>query len=73
MEGVETVTQEIARLGSGEIVGEIPLLNVRAISTTVKAVENSLILLISQKELTAKLQQDIGFAARFYRAIAKTL
>jgi bacteriocin-type transport-associated protein len=70
MEGVETITQEIARLNSGELVGEIPLLNVRAIATTVKAVENSLILLISQEELKAKLQQDIGFAARFYRAIA---
>jgi bacteriocin-type transport-associated protein len=70
MEGVETVSQEIARLTTGEVVGEIPLLGIRDIATTVKAVENSLVMLISQEQLAVKLQQDVGFAARFYRAIA---
>jgi bacteriocin-type transport-associated protein len=70
MEGVETVSQEIARLTSGELVGEIPFVSVRAIASTVKALENSLVLSIQEQQLAVKLQQDIGFAARFYRAIA---
>jgi ABC-type sugar transport system ATPase subunit len=70
MEGVETVSQEIARLNSGEVVGDIPFVSVRGNATTVIAVENSLVMLIPEQQLAVKLQQDISFAARFYRAIA---
>jgi len=62
--------REISRLSSGEIVGEIPFVSVRTTGTTVKALEKSLVLSIPQRQLAAKLQEDIGFAARFYRAIA---
>ena len=64
--------QEVAQIARGEIVGEAPLFNIRP-TAMVKAVENSLVLSISQQQLTAKLQQDIGFAAHFYRAIALML
>ncbi len=70
MEGSETTGREITRLYSGEVVGEIPFVSVRPIATTVRAVEKSLVMSISQQELAAKLQQDVGFAARFTRAIA---
>lgn len=70
MEGDEASCREIARLLSGEVVGEIPFVSVRPIATTVKAVEKSLVLSISQQQLAVKLQQDVGFASRFYRAIA---
>jgi bacteriocin-type transport-associated protein len=69
IEGNEIVGREIARLFSGEVVGEIPFVT-RPTGTTVKAIETSLVMSISQQELAAKLQQDIGFASRFYRAIA---
>lgn len=70
IEGDEASDREIARISSGEIVGEIPLINVRPIAITVRATEKSLVMSISRQQLTAKLQQDVGFASRFYRAIA---
>ncbi|NEQ20131.1 MAG: cyclic nucleotide-binding domain-containing protein [Microcoleus sp. SIO2G3] len=70
MEGGETSGREIARLSSGEVVGEIPFLGTRPTATTVKAIEKSLVMSIPQQQLAAKLQQDVGFASRFYRAIA---
>ena len=70
IEGGETSVREIARLSSGEVVGEIPFVSVSPISTTVKALDKSLLMSIPQRQLAAKLQQDAGFAARFYRVIA---
>ena len=70
IEGGETSGREIARLASGEVVGEIPFVSVRPIATTVKAAEKSLVMSIQEQQLAVKLQQDVGFASRFYRAIA---
>ncbi|MEH2072562.1 MAG: cyclic nucleotide-binding domain-containing protein [Nostoc sp.] len=70
IEGDEIKHREIARLSSGEIVGEIPFVNVRPTAATVKAAEKSLVISIPQQELAVKLQTDVGFACRFYRAIA---
>ncbi|QFS52028.1 cyclic nucleotide-binding domain-containing protein [Nostoc sphaeroides] len=64
------VGREIARLSRGEVVGELPLVGIRTTATIIKAVEKSLLMSIPQKQLAAKLQQDVGFASRFYRAIA---
>ena len=65
--------QEIARLGSGEIVGEMSFVDARPPSATVTAIENSVVFSIPRSQLTLKLQQDSDFAARFYRAIAMFL
>jgi bacteriocin-type transport-associated protein len=73
IEGVETAAREIARLSKGEIVGETPFIDTRLPSATVKALENSTVLAIPRQELIAKLQQDVGFASRFYRVIATLL
>ncbi|MBW4573790.1 MAG: cyclic nucleotide-binding domain-containing protein [Aphanothece sp. CMT-3BRIN-NPC111] len=69
----EKLQQEIAKLASGEIVGEMSFVEGGQASATVKSGENSLLLALPQQELAAKLQQDRGFAARFYRAIAVLL
>jgi bacteriocin-type transport-associated protein len=62
---------EVARLGSGEVVGENLLLDFSAAAiSTVKAIEPSLVLSIAQSQLSTQLSQDVGFASRFYRAIA---
>jgi bacteriocin-type transport-associated protein len=66
----KTSDWEIAQLGSGEIVGESLFIGTHAIATTIKALEQSLVLSIPQQQLTAKLQQDTSFASRFTRAIA---
>lgn len=70
LEGDEILDREIAILSSGEVVGEIPFVSNRLTATTVKAAEKSLVMSIPQQQLAAKLQQDVGFASRFYRAIA---
>ncbi|MEH2326469.1 MAG: cyclic nucleotide-binding domain-containing protein [Nostoc sp.] len=70
LEGDEVKDREITRLSSGEVVGEIPFVQLRSIGTTVRATEKSTLISLPQQELTAKLQQDVSFASRFYRAIA---
>jgi len=70
LEDGETSSREIARLSSGEVLGEIPFVSVRPTATTVKAFEKSLLMSIPRQQLAMKLQQDVGFASRFYRAIA---
>ncbi len=61
---------EIARLGSGEIVGEMSFVDSRPPSATVKALTDSTVLAIPRSLLLAKLQQDTEFASRFYHALA---
>lgn len=62
--------QEIALLKGGEIVGEMSLIDSRHPSATVVATEDSLILSLDRNQLAKKLKFDVGFASRFYRAIA---
>lgn len=70
LEGEETPSKEITRLTSGEVVGEIPFIKVRPTAHTIIAAEKSASLSIPQQQLATKLEQDVGFASRFYRAIA---
>jgi CRP-like cAMP-binding protein len=65
--------REVNRLGAGEIVGEMSFVDSRPPSTTVKAVENTVVLSIPRDKLSAKLEKDSFFGARFYRAIAISL
>lgn len=62
--------RQIARLASGELVGEMSFIDNFPPSATVQTLEDSLVLAISRAELAEKLQQDEGFASRFYRALA---
>jgi bacteriocin-type transport-associated protein len=62
--------QEVAKLGVGEIVGEMSLVDARPPSATVQARERATLFVIPRDELVRRLAQDTGFAARFYRAIA---
>ena len=61
--------QEVARLGSGEILGELSFLDSRPPTATVTAFEEATVLGIPRTRLTEKLREDMGFAARFYRAL----
>ncbi|MFH1886177.1 MAG: cyclic nucleotide-binding domain-containing protein [Pseudomonadota bacterium] len=62
--------KEVARLGAGEIVGEMSSVDSRPPSATVTALEDSLVLSLADADIAAKLGRDVGFAARFYRALA---
>ena len=70
LEAQPTFEREIIELESGDIAGEELLIQTRAASTNVRTKLPSEVLMIPQEELKAKLKQDIGFAARFYRGIA---
>jgi bacteriocin-type transport-associated protein len=61
---------QIARLGSGEIVGEMSFVDARPPSATVRALEPSLVLAVPRSAIQAKLTADTGFASHFYRALA---
>jgi bacteriocin-type transport-associated protein len=62
--------RQIARLSTGEVVGEMSFIDSHPPSATVQTLEESVVLAISRKQLAEKLRQDVGFAARFYRALA---
>lgn len=67
--GVQLGGQPIL-LHSGEVVGEISLLDSRPPTTNVSAVSEATVLAISQHALRDKLDADLEFAGRFYRALA---
>ncbi|MEM7771449.1 MAG: cyclic nucleotide-binding domain-containing protein [Cyanobacteria bacterium P01_E01_bin.6] len=62
--------RELARLYSGEVVGEMSFVDDCPPSATVKTMENSLVLSISREHLAQKLNDDESFASRFYKALA---
>lgn len=62
--------RQIARLSSGDVVGEMSFIDSRPPSATVRTLEKSVVLAVERSLLSEKLQADVGFAARFYRALA---
>jgi bacteriocin-type transport-associated protein len=73
LDSTASTLREIAQLTSGQIVGEMPFVDSRPPSTTVKAIQKSLVLSLPRQQLIIKLQQDVGFASRFYRLLASLL
>lgn len=63
-------TQEIARISKGEILGETAFLDGRLPAFTATSTKETIVLAISRSALSTKLQQDLGFAARFYCTIS---
>ncbi len=64
---------ELIHLRRGEVVGEVSFVDSRPPSATVKAVSPCFVLSIPRYKLSKKLQHDVGFAARFYQAVAIVL
>jgi len=69
---VERVGQ-IATLNCGEIVGEMSFVDSRPPSATVKAATACVALELPRDTIRRKLDLDVGFSARFHRAIARFL
>ena len=61
---------QIARLGVGEVVGEISLVDSAPTSATITASGNGLALFLDKTKLMQKLDSDDGFGSRFYHALA---
>lgn len=60
----------IANLSRGELVGATFFLDFQPLPFTMKAVRETLLLTVPRPLLLTKLQQDAGFASRFYRVLA---
>jgi CRP/FNR family transcriptional regulator, cyclic AMP receptor protein len=63
----------LARLLSGELLGEISFVDSMPPTATVLASEPSVVMSISRDQLRDKLRDDFHFASRFYRALANFL
>lgn len=61
---------KLANVTSGDILGEMSLVDSRKASASVKCDTEAVLLAISKEKLSDRLKIDIGFAARFYKAIA---
>lgn len=61
---------QIARMGVGEVVGEVSLVDSAPASATITASGNCLALFLNKTKLMQKLDSDEGFGSRFYRALA---
>lgn len=70
LETTEVTGIEISRLSKGEIMGENQFVGSELPYFTAKTLEYSKLLALPRQKLTVKLQQDLGFAARFYRTLA---
>lgn len=60
----------IARLGPGEVAGEMSFIDARPPSATVTAATDVTVFAVLARALHGELESDVGFAARFYRALA---
>jgi CRP/FNR family transcriptional regulator, cyclic AMP receptor protein len=69
----KTRTADIARLRGGEVVGEMSFVDKRPPAASVHALAPSEVLVIPRSALAQKLEADVAFAARFYRALAAFL
>jgi CRP/FNR family cyclic AMP-dependent transcriptional regulator len=61
---------EIARMGVGEVVGEMSLVDSAPPSATITASSDGLALFLDRTRLIKKLETDDGFSSRFYHALA---
>ncbi len=64
---------EIARLGPGEVFGEMSFLEGYSASASVVAAEPCEVTVLEGQRVEALLEADAGFAARFYRSLAEIL
>ena len=63
--------RQVAELGAGEMLGEMAMIDKNPPSATVRAgTADFAVLAIPTASLEAKTRTDLGFAARFYRALA---
>lgn len=59
----------IANMESGEIIGEMSLVDPAPTTVSVEVVTESTVLRLSDALVREKLETDLGFASRFYRAL----
>ena len=65
--------RHIATLYAGELVGEMSFVDLHPPSATVTAGMDSSVLAIAKAAVTEKIENDIGFGARFFKGISVLL
>ncbi|MCG5244269.1 cyclic nucleotide-binding domain-containing protein [Azospirillum doebereinerae] len=60
----------VARLGSGEVIGEVSFVDSAPPSATVSADGRCVALALNRRDIEARLRGDGAFAGRFYKALA---
>ena len=65
-----TNINEIASVGSGEILGEMSFLEARPPSVSVTASENCEIFIISKRSIEQRMEKDLQFRSNFYFGLA---
>lgn len=60
----------VARLGSGEVIGEVSFVDSAPPSATVSADGRCVALALNRRDVEARLRGDGAFAGRFYKALA---
>jgi bacteriocin-type transport-associated protein len=73
LEGQAMVGREVAQLGPGALVGVSPFLDGRLERVTMRSTAGAVVLAVPRRLVLAKLQQDLGFAGRFYRVLGYRL
>ena len=61
---------ELAKVSTGEILGEMSLVDSRPPSASVVVLQDAVVLALNKSVLQTKLDLDTGFSSRFYRSIA---
>jgi extracellular factor (EF) 3-hydroxypalmitic acid methyl ester biosynthesis protein len=69
----DQVPHEIARIGSGSLVGDLSWLETQVTSASVRALENSILLRLDGDTLEQQLTGNSEFAARFFQGIARVI
>ena len=72
-QGVKNMTCTIGELSPGGLFGEMSFIDDRPASVTIKTIETSQVLSLSQQQLKQKIAEDGGFAVRFYHHLALTV
>ncbi len=62
--------QQIAELKVGEVIGEVSFVDSRPPTASVRAKVESEVGAVPRRVLLERLEEDVGFAARFYQSIA---
>ena len=62
--------RQVAELGTGEILGEMALIDSSPPAATVVALDEVFVLSLATRLLHERTRTDLAFAARFYRALA---
>ena len=65
--------KQLAEIESGEVVGEISLLDSRPSTASIRALDESLLLEIRHDALKPKLETDLGLQARLYKSLGMFL